>query len=90
MFPPSVPRVTAGISHTLNMNHKDIEDSIMAHRYLYYCLGEPTVSDFVYDQLEREARAVLPKESPVQGVGSSLSASYTNDQINLAHIRAGY
>lgn len=62
----------------------------MAHRYLYYCLGEPVVSDYVYDQMEREARNVLPEDSPVQGVGSSLGSSYTKDQIYKAQGLAGY
>lgn len=66
-------------------NPKQLETYIMAHRYLYYVLGEPVVSDFVYDQLEREARAVCPPESPVHGVGSSLAASYTTEQVERAY-----
>lgn len=77
-----------GISQRIPMNDlKQIEDSIMAHRYLYYVLSQPVVSDFIYDALERDAREVLSLDSPVHGVGSSLRDSYTPDQIALANQR---
>lgn len=66
-----------------------IENTVMAHRYLYYVLADPVLSDFAYDDLEREARAVLPEDSPVQGVGSSLPSSYTPAQIALAESMLG-
>ena len=62
----------------------DLELQVMAHRYLYYVRAEPVLPDMVYDQLEREARAVCPPDSPVHGVGSSLPSSYTREQINKA------
>lgn len=60
------------------------EVEVMAHRYLYYVLAEPVLPDMVYDVLEREARAVLPDTSPVHGVGSSLSSSYTEQHKQRA------
>jgi NAD-dependent DNA ligase len=67
-----------------------MEDLIMAHRYLYYVLGEPVISDYAYDVIERQARFLLPPTSPVHGVGSSLRSSYSADQLDLAmDIQAG-
>ena len=60
-----------------------LEKEVLAHRYRYYVLDDPTVSDFVYDQLEREARAVLPESSPVHGIGSSLRSSYPQEIIDM-------
>jgi NAD-dependent DNA ligase len=58
---------------------KKHELEVLAHRYLYYVLGEPVLPDLVYDMLEREARGICPRESPVHGVGSSLPESYSED-----------
>ena len=66
------------------MNQNNLELDVMAHRYLYYVLAEPVLSDYEYDVVERKARAVLPAESPVQGVGSCLPNSYTAEQIARA------
>jgi len=63
---------------------QELEDRVMAHRYLYYVLVEPTLPDPVYDVLEREARSLLPDTSPVQKVGSNLRESYSERQIALA------
>lgn len=58
-----------------------LELQVLAHRYLYYVLAEPVISDPVYDQIEREAREVLPETSPVHGVGSSLPSSYPDEAV---------
>lgn len=55
------------------------EREVLVHRYLYYVLAQPTISDFEYDIIERQAREVCPPESPVHGVGSSLPSSYSDD-----------
>jgi len=60
---------------------EDLELLVMAHRYLYYIVCEPSLSDHAYDALERQAREVCPPESPVHGIGSSLASSYTAEQI---------
>ena len=57
----------------------DLEKQVLAHRYLYYVLAEPILSDFTYDDLERKARESLPESSPVHSVGSSLSSSYSEE-----------
>jgi DNA ligase (NAD+) len=53
-----------------------LADSITAHREAYY-LGAPTISDFEYDQLEDELRALLaehpdltPEPNPLEMVGA--------------------
>lgn len=66
-----------------------LELEVMAHRYLYYVLAEPRLPDLVYDKLEREARAVCPKDSPVHKVGSSLHCSYSPAQIARARVLSG-
>lgn len=60
------------------------ELEVLAHRYLYYVLGEPVLPDLVYDVLEHEARGICPRESPVHGVGSSLSSSYSEAVVKRA------
>lgn len=62
-----------------------IIDTAMAHRYLYYVLSDPVISDYEYDQVEKHAREEAPAEHPIQQVGSSLASSYTKEQIALAH-----
>lgn len=57
-----------------------LELLVMAHRYLYYVESSPVLADPVYDQIERQARAVCRPGSPVHGVGSSLPSSYTPEQ----------
>lgn len=52
------------------------EELVLIHRYLYYVLAEPVITDNAYDVLERNARAVCPAESKVHGIGSSLESSY--------------
>jgi NAD-dependent DNA ligase len=61
-----------------------LEDILMAHRYLYYVLGDTVISDYQYDMLERQAREYLPMDHPLQGIGSSLASSYTDAQVCLA------
>ncbi len=60
------------------------EKLVMAHRYLYYVLGQPTISDYRYDKLEHIVRKNAPSSSPVHEVGSSLESSYTEDVIKIA------
>lgn len=62
----------------------DLGTRVMAHRYLYYVLADPVLTDFAYDALERLARESLPATSPVHGIGSSLPRSYTAEQVSCA------
>lgn len=64
---------------------KSIENKLMAHRYLYYVLAAPKISDTAYDLLELRAKSFLPPDSPIQKVGSSLAKDYPTEIIKLAH-----
>lgn len=55
----------------------NIEDQVMVHRYLYYCLGRPLLADHDYDLLEKRAMSVVPDESPIHRPGSCLESSYS-------------
>ena len=66
------------------MTPDQAESLVMVHRYLYYVLSDSVLNDAVYDQIEREARAICPPESPVHGVGSSLPSSYTPEHKKKA------
>lgn len=61
-----------------------LEQQVLVHRYRYYVMDDPVISDFEYDQLERQARNLLPLESPVHGIGSSLASSYSDEVATLA------
>lgn len=64
---------------------KDIENKILAHRYIYYVLNDSIISDAYYDKLERDARAILPEDSKVHGIGSSLASDYSEEVVALAN-----
>ena len=70
----------------MNTDISHIERTVLAHRYLYYVKALPILTDFDYDALEKEARKVLPPDSPVHLPGSDLAASYP--PIVILH--AGY
>jgi len=60
---------------------------ILAHRYLYFVLCDPVISDREYDALER---ALSPEQREAIGVGSSLASSYAPEIIELAQrLRSG-
>lgn len=61
-----------------------LEEFVMAHRYRYYVLAQPSIPDHVYDVLEAQARKILPNNSPVHGVGSDSELSYSPEVIWLA------
>jgi len=61
------------------------EKEILIHRFLYYVMADPIISDFEYDMLEREARSACDDDSVVQGVGSCLPSSYPAE-VKLAAI----
>lgn len=63
---------------------ESLADIAMAHRYLYYVLGLPVISDREYDQIEREARETAPHAHGIHGPGSDLSESYSSHQISIA------
>jgi len=67
-----------------NQRAEMLELEVLTHRYLYYVLAEPIVSDSVYDQIEKEARAICDPSSPVHGIGSSLPSSYSLEAVKRA------
>lgn len=71
------------------MTPEQLEHEVMVHRYLYYVVCETILTDSEYDNLERQARRVLPEASPVHGVGSSLPDSYSAEVIADAERRMG-
>lgn len=54
-----------------------LEQLLMAHRYLYYVVAMPVISDSDYDKLESFACQHLPKGSPMHEPGSDLASSYS-------------
>ncbi len=63
---------------------REMERKVMAHRYLYYIECDPVITDFQYDQLQREFDKVGNPNSPAVQVGSDLSSDYSADEIELA------
>lgn len=58
-----------------------IKKLVLAHRYLYYVLARPILSDYEYDKLEV---SLTEEEKREIGVGSSLKESYSQEIIDLA------
>jgi NAD-dependent DNA ligase len=67
-------------------SYQQLEDTIMAHRYLYYIECSPIIPDYEFDTLERNARSLLSDklDSPVHSNGSELSDSYSDHIKTLA------
>lgn len=61
-----------------------LELDVMAHRYLYYVLAAPVISDREYDILEAIALRELPDDSPARMLGSSIAEHYTLEAIRRA------
>lgn len=71
--------------NTKTNRSSELELEVMAHRYLYYVVCNPVLSDKDYDELELEARRVCTPDSSVHKLGSSLASSYTENQIIKAN-----
>jgi len=56
-----------------------LEIQLLAHRYLYYVLQRPVLTDYVYDMLERKIRKRLPETSVVWEVGSERPEDYNEE-----------
>jgi hypothetical protein len=84
---PDIPNV--GETPTLTRELQDIEDTVMAHRFLYYVAANPMLSDYQYDLLEEQARRVLPASSPVHRLGSSIADDYPPRVKALAQSKVG-
>lgn len=57
---------------------------VLAHRYLYYVLSQPVITDYDYDMLERRARQELPTEETLFTVGSSRPEDYPEEVVSRA------
>lgn len=55
----------------------------LTHRYRYYVLNQPVISDYEYDMLEREAKKV-DTEGLLNVPGSDLEESYPKEIIDGA------
>ena len=64
----------------------NIEDKILFHRYRYYIMCDPLISDFEYDMLDKEAVAILPPDSVVNQPGSDLKSSYPAHIAEMAEL----
>ena len=53
------------------------ERTLLAHRYLYYVLGLPVISDFEYDKLEREHLKRFPDSVSINKPGSDNPLHYS-------------
>ena len=67
------------------LTNEDIVKLALAHRYLYYVLMRPVITDSEYDKLEMEAvEAADDDDSDIHSPGSDLEGSYTDDVKKLA------
>jgi hypothetical protein len=71
-------------AHMSRPSQYDLEKQVMAHRYLYYVLSKPVISDTSYDDLERLAKANAKSGSAIFFPGSGEDASYSDDAKILA------
>lgn len=67
------------------MTNQELINFVMAHRYLYYVLCKPVITDYEYDQLESRALKVIddPNHS-INFPGSSLEKDYSPEIIAIA------
>lgn len=70
---------------TMTIKDLKIEDQCMVHRYLYYVVGTPMISDYDYDMLEKIAVLNAPKNHPIHSTGSDLESSYKKNIIDIAN-----
>ncbi len=62
-----------------------IEDLCLAHRFLYYVLNQPVISDFEYDKLEKQALLVADEDHAIKEPGSDLEDSYSEEIKEIAY-----
>lgn len=59
-----------------------MEDILLEHRYRYYVLNQPIISDYEYDILEKKYLETAPEKSLMRLPGSDLEESYPIHIIN--------
>jgi hypothetical protein len=65
-----------GMCQINDMSAAQLEKLVLVHRYRYYVLAKPIISDMKYDQLEKRAREICAKHSRVHLPGSDNSSHY--------------
>lgn len=63
-----------------------IEDKCLVHRFLYYVLCDPIISDYEYDQMELVAKKNAVDSHMIHKVGSSLVSSYSEEIQQIATV----
>lgn len=63
---------------------KAAERMVMAHRYLYYVLHKPVISDYQYDMMEKDAIKKAHPDSQILKPGSDKASDYSEATIKLA------
>lgn len=71
---------------TYCVSPESLEESVQIHRFLYYVLANPVLSDYEYDLLETKARRICPAKSPVHFTGSDLAESYPQNVREAARV----
>lgn len=66
------------------MKQLSLEDQAMVHRYRYYVMNSPIISDSEYDRLEEEAIKQADSKHPIHNPGSDLEESYSEEIITIA------
>jgi DNA ligase (NAD+) len=56
---------------------KELEKLLIQYKHEYYCIGEPSVSDFEYDALERELRRLDASNYVLEMVGCPCTSEST-------------
>lgn len=67
------------------MKELNIADQCMVHRYRYYVMNSPVISDFEYDKLEQDALIISHPNHPIYNPGSDLKESYSEHIIKIAN-----
>lgn len=67
------------------INKNKLANECMAHRYLYYVLCEPIITDMEYDILEKKALLTCDETHPLRKPGSDLRSSYNKEFIEQAN-----
>lgn len=65
----------------INLN---LVEQIQFHRYRYYVMYDPLITDLEYDMLDRKALEQFPDDPVLNSVGSELISSYPQHIIDLA------
>lgn len=68
----------------MSKNKVSLPELALAHRYLYYCLQKPVISDQEYDRLEKDALSQVDLHHPLNLPGSEMESSYSDTIKKIA------